>query len=409
MLPDLGIREVWTVGLAVVLAVLRPVGRMGWVAASSLIVAGLATVADAHEVVVVGWSPAWTVVAVLAWLALGAVLAVTAVARPLRWEPRTGPSAATALLVGAGFVHLGAAWHGGGGLAGIADRWAAGQLNGGLPAGAGGPLAWPSAWVVSTLPGVDARVGAAVAVLAAAAIVVVGAERLGRRWGYGGTARCAAAAVAWAPPLLLGHRGAEVVVLATGALVWSWWALLEVWTGRYRPGRLAFASGSLLGAAVGLAVWPLVVIPVWVRRLGWRAAGWFAAGTGVSLLAAWLALRRTSVSVAELWHNTIVTPMGGRSAPGLVVLMVLVLVVVAVALRRPLTPTRLSAVTGGLLLATVGWWPAGAGMVGAVVAVPFVLLTAVAPDRPSERWPPDAVDRSSVAWQDLPLGSKPVR
>ncbi|MGH3442310.1 MAG: hypothetical protein ACRDUY_09780, partial [Nitriliruptorales bacterium] len=103
LLPVLGPREAWAVGLIVVLVVLRPVGRSGWTVATAIVVAGVATAAWAVA------AGAWAVVAVSAWVVLGLLLLLSALVRPLRWEPRTGPGAATALLAGAVVVHVGAA------------------------------------------------------------------------------------------------------------------------------------------------------------------------------------------------------------------------------------------------------------------------------------------------------------
>lgn len=44
LLPVLGSREAWAVGLVVVLAVLRPVGRLGWTAAIFIALAAITTV-----------------------------------------------------------------------------------------------------------------------------------------------------------------------------------------------------------------------------------------------------------------------------------------------------------------------------------------------------------------------------
>lgn len=403
LLPVLDVREAWAVGLVLVLALLRPVGRLGWTAAALVVLAAVATVGESLWSTQATGNPfglpaylrpaglPWIPIMVGGWIALAALLAATGVLRPLRWEPRTGPGAATALLIGAFVLHAGAAVHSTAALGAVASRWAAGTLTaGGLDAVSSGPLAWPLAWLLGAVPLLGPRMGAALVGLVAVATVVVGADRLGRRWGYVGTARCTAAAVAWSPPLLLAHLAAPAAVLATAALVTSWWALVEVWGGRHRSGRLAFTSGVLLGIAVGVALWPFVVAPLWLRRLGMRTAGWFVVGFGMATLASVLALLPTSVGFDDLWQTAVVEPLGSGLAPPEVAGTVALLVAATFALRRPLSPTRLSAVTGSLLLATLPWWPDGAATTGPVAAIPFVLLAAVAPDRPQERWPPDA-------------------
>ncbi|MBW3576140.1 MAG: hypothetical protein KY462_00060 [Actinobacteria bacterium] len=330
LVPAFEAREAWTFGLVVVLAVLRPVGRRGWLAAAALLIVAVGALGTTQL-----GGPAWPVLATVGALSLAGLLALTAVTEPLRWEPRTGPSAATALIAGALVVHVSVALH-------TAD----------------------------------------VLALLSVAAIVFGAERLGRRWGYVGTARCTAAAVAWAPPLILGYRSHPTALVAAAALVWSWWALVEMWGGRHRPGRLAATSGVLFGAAVVAAPWSLVATPPWVRRLSARTAGWFAGG----------ALAAFATAAAGLM-------LVDRELPGLpdlsTVNVVAVGVVAAVAtaafaVRRPLSPTRLSAVTAALLLTALPWWLAGDVTAGPVAAMPFVLLAAVAPDRPEERWPPDA-------------------
>lgn len=404
LLPVLGVREAWAVGLVLVLALLRPVGRLGWTAAALVLTAAVATVGEmlwggAATGHLVAGVPTylrpdllpWASIMVSAWIALAALLAATGVVRPLRWEPRTGPGAATALLIGAFVLHSGAAVHSTGALGAVADRWGGGALTAeGLDSVASAPLAWPLAWLLGAVPLLGPELGAALAGLVAVAIVVVGADRLGRRWGHVGTARCTAAAVAWSPPLLLAHLAAPAAVLATAGLVTSWWALVEVWGGRHRPGRLAFISGVLLGIAVGVALWPFVVAPLWLRRLGVRTAGWFVVGFGVAALAGVLALLPTTVSFDDVWRAAVAEPLLRGLAPPEVAVTIALLVVATLALRRPLSPTRLSAVTAALLLATLPWWPDGTTMTGPVAAIPFVLLAAVAPDRPQERWPPDA-------------------
>ncbi|MDP8961022.1 MAG: hypothetical protein M3N32_05320 [Actinomycetota bacterium] len=404
LLPVLDLREAWAVGLVLVFALLRPVGRLGWTAAALVLTAAVAAVGEMlWGVQATGNLPPglpaylrpealpWASIMVGAWIALAALLAATGVVRPLRWEPRTGPGAATALLIGAFVLHFGAAGHTTGAIGAVAGRWGAGALTpGGLGVVTSGPLAWPLTWLLGAVPLLGPKLGAALVGLVAVAIVVVGADRLGRRWGYVGTARCTAAAVAWSPPLLLAHLTAPAAVLATAALVTSWWALVEVWGGRHRPGRLAFISGLLLGIAVGVALWPLVVAPLWLRRLGMRTAGWFVVGFGVAALASVLALVPTTVGFNDVWGAAVAEPLHSGLAPPEVAVTVALLVVATLVLRRPLSPTRLSAVTAALLLATLPWWPDGAATTGPVAAIPFVLLAAVAPDRPQERWPPDA-------------------
>lgn len=397
LLPDLGVREVWAVGLVVVLTALRPVGRTGWLAGGAIVAAGIATAAAAVDPT----TAVWPRIAIAAWIVLAIVLAATALLPPLRWEPRTGPSAATAMLVGAAVIHAGQVWHAGGVTLGeTAQRWASGNLSAdSLDTTTGGPLAWVLAWPFGALPGAPPRAGAAVLGIVAAVVTIGGAERLGRRWGYVGTARCTAAAVAWAPPLLLAHDHAPAALAATAALVASWWSLVEVWGGRHRSGRLAFASGALLGLAVGVSIWPVIVGPLWLRRLSPRTAGWFTVGLGVSLVAAVLALVPTDIGLVDLWRATVAGPIADGLAPEFLAIGVVVASVATLAIGRPLTPTRLSAVTAAVVLTAVAWWPAAGGAVGPVAAAPFVLLAAVAPDRPEERWPPDrltAVERQEV-------------
>lgn len=403
ILPLLGIREVWVVGLVLVVSVLRPVGRLGWAAAATVGVAGAAIVvgaqtagADIGSTGALSHEPtlAWSL-ATGAWVVLALLLLTTALYRPLRWEPRTGPSAATALTFGAVVLHAGAAWHLGGRTGEIASRWAAGSL---APSnltthldGLGtGPLTWAVTWLPGSLPGVGPRVGAAALSVGAVIVVTLGAERLGRRWGHVGTARCIAAAVAWSPPLLLAHAAAPAALLATAALVWSWWALVEIWAGRYRPGRLAFASGLLLGVAGGLAVWPLIATPLWLRRLGRRTIGWFSAGVGIVAVATVLVLVPTQVGAGDAWMAAVLQPLAQGAGPGLAVWPVALVALGALVVPQPLSPTRLSAATAAVLLLTSPWWPVGVAVAGPVTAMPFVLLASVAPDRPDERWPPDA-------------------
>ncbi|MGH3442043.1 MAG: hypothetical protein ACRDUY_08360, partial [Nitriliruptorales bacterium] len=273
-----------------------------------------------------------------------------------------------------------------------AARWGAGTLDAGVLAASApsGPLAWPLVWLLGLLPGLGARGAAVLIGLAAAALTVFLAERLGRRWGYLGTARCTAAAVAWAPPLLLAHGAATAALMATAALVASWWALLEVWGGRHRTGRLALASGGLFGLAVGVAVWPALLAPLFLRRLTPRVLVWFLVGTGAAVGAAALALVPTLVGVGEVWEVAVLGLARDGALPAGVALGTAVVALAVVAVPGPLSPTRLSAVTATVLLAAAPWWPVGGEVVGPVAAIPFVLLAAVAPDRPGERWPPDS-------------------
>lgn len=392
LLPHLPVREAWAVGLVVLLAVLRPVGKLGWSAAVALIAAGVATVATgADGLTAFGLALPWPELALVGWVALAVLLAATAVARPLRWEPRTGPGAATALIAGSAVVHVGIAWHAGGVIGRVGADWVGGAMGAAeLGALSAGPLGWPLAWAFQSPPGVDPRVGGAVLTLVAVALVVLGADRLGRRWGHVGTARCIGAAVAWAPPLLLAHALAPWAVLATAALVWSWWALAEVWAGRHRAGRAAFVSGGLLGVAVGISLWPVVLVPLWLRRFGLRTAGWSIVGFGTAVVAAVAALVPTRIGFADVWRVGVIDVVDGSPLPVLALGLLVAGSLLLLAVGRPLSPTRLSAVTAAILLALVPWWPVDAALAGPVPAMPFVLLTAVAPDRPDERWPPDA-------------------
>ncbi|MBW3561369.1 MAG: hypothetical protein KY437_02625 [Actinobacteria bacterium] len=392
LLPVLPIREAWAVGLIVVLAALRPVGRLGWAAATALLAAGISTIiVGADGFSVLGLRPLWGSVALLGWLVLGALLASTVIAPPLRWEPRTGPGAATALIAGSAFVHTGIAWHAGGAPGVASAGWLSGALGpGDLDALSAGPLGWPIAWVLQAPPVITPRGGGILLGLVAVALVVAGADRLGRRWGHLGTARCTAAAVAWAPPLLLSHAAAPWALLATAALVWSWWALAEVWAGRHRSGRIAFVSGGLLGVAVGIALWPVVLAPLWMRRFGARTAGWSIVGFGTAILAAVAAMIPTRIGFADVWQAGVVSRLEVAVAPWWVAALIGLAALLLLAISRPLSPTRLSAMTAALLLAIAAWWPADAVVAGAVPAIPFVLLAAVAPDKPEERWPPDS-------------------
>ncbi|HEX9889120.1 MAG TPA: hypothetical protein VGA69_06555 [Nitriliruptorales bacterium] len=387
LLPLLTARELWVVGAVVVLGVLRPVGRLGWSVAGALLAGAItAIVASAGP-----WLDAglWLL---LPWVVLAGLLAATAAGSPLRWEPRSGPSAATALLVGALVIHVGAAWHGRGGvLAEVAEAWGSGDLTAAqLGSDAAGPLAPALAWLVSRVPGLDGAAAVAVLSLAAVALTVAAASVLARSWGYTGTSRATAAAVAWAPPLLVAYGVAPGALLACAALVWSWWALAEVWAGRHLPDRMALLAGGLLGVAVGIGLWPLVVAPLWLRRLGGRKLGWFVVGFVAVMVVSVGALIPTQVGLVDVWDAGVTLP---AARWGIAVGWAAVPVVAALAsvLRRvPFTPTRLSAVSGALLILTLPWWPDGWVLAGPVLATPFVLLAAVAPDRPQERWPPDA-------------------
>lgn len=392
LLPLLGLREAWVVGLVVVLAVLRPVRRLGWAVAGALIAGGIGSVAVLARVgertIQAG---AWQA---LPWVALAALLAVAAAGRPLRWEPRSGPSATTALIAGAIVLHLGHAWHASGGaLDAVAPRWGspsaldASHLT---PDTAGGPLTWPLAWAVQALPGVTARQAVAALGLAAVVAAVWGAGRVARRWGYTGTARTTAAAVAWAPPLLIAHADAVPALVATAALVWSWWALGEVWAGRHLPSRMALLSGSLLGLAIGAGPWAVIVLPLWIGRVGGRRAAWFSVGLGAAVLAGLLVLEPTAVTPADLWRSGVAGSVRAAGVPAAFAWAVAGLAVLTAALRVPLSPTRLSALSAALLAASTPLWSGAWNAMGPVAALPFVLLAAVAPDRPGERWPPDA-------------------
>lgn len=387
LLPFLDVREAWAVGLVVMFAVLRPVGRVGWLAATAMITAGVAAGAVA---VLSDLDPGrWQMVP---WLMLAGTLLATVAGGPLRWEPRTGPSAATALAVGALFVHLGAALHAGGApLAAAAARWGTGTLDPvALPVDAAGPLILPLAWALQLVPGVSGD-GAVVALqLAAAAAVVAGVGMLAGRWGYRGTTRATMAAVAWSPPLLLAHATSPGALFAAAALVWSWWALWEVWAGRHRPDRMAWSSGALLGLAVGVTVWPVVVLPLWLGRLRGRRAGWLLAGLLTVLLATLAALLPTAIDVATLGRAAVGGPLSAASLPVAAAVAVLLLAVAAGLRGAPLSPTRSTALSAAVLVLVLPWWPDAWETTGPVAAWAFVALAAVAPDRPDERWPPDA-------------------
>jgi len=398
MLPSLAPHEAWAIGLIVVLAVLRPVARLGWTVAG-VVVAGAVGVMAATTGVGDLMPARWLV---LPWLALAVVLAAAAAGSPLRWEPRTGPSAATALAFGAILVHLAQAWLAdGGALAHAGEAWVAGDLPAAdLTADAAAPLTLPFIWLLSRLPGVDAAAATGVLTLAAAAGLVIGAGHLARGWGYTGTGRATMAAVAWAPPLLLAHVHAPVLLIAGVALVWAWWALGEVWAGRHLPSRMAVVSGALLGVAVGTALWPLLVGPLWIRRLSGRKLAWFLVGLLGAMVVSVAALVPTGWGVGDLWRAVVLDPI---EAADLGIVLPLALAVVALAgaaPRVPLSPTRLSAATGAILALASPWWPTAWQVTGPVLAVPFVILAAVAPDRPQEHWPPDA----PLPLEDVPAG-----
>lgn len=391
LLPLLAVREAWAVGLVVALAVLRPVGRLGWTVAGALIAGGVAGVAALPPPGGAGLAGGlWQAGP---WLLLAVVLTVAAAGRPLRWEPRSGPSAATALLAGALVLHVGHAWHAGNSaLAGVAARWGGGAslTPADLAPDTAGPLSWPLVWLVQSLPLVTPGRAAGAVGLAAAVAAVWGVGVVARRWGYTGTARSTAAAVAWIPPLLLAHGQAVTALLGTAALVWSWWALGEVWAGRHLPDRMALLSGGLLGAAVGVALWPAVLLPLWLGRTGGHRAAWFLVGLGSALVGALLALVPTGIGLVGVWQAGPAAAVEAGQAPAVVALGVGGAALVTGLLRVPLSPTRLSALSAALIALTVLWWPAAGAVTGSVAAVPFVLLSAVAPDRPGERWPPDA-------------------
>lgn len=388
LLPLLDPRELWAIGTVVVFAILRPTGRTGWAAAGSLIVGAFAIMAVLG---IPDLEPGmlWQLIP---WLALAAVLVTTVAGAPLRWEPRTGPSAATALLAGAAIIHVGLAWHTGGTSFVEAGRqWANGGLAAdALPPDASGTLLLPVVWLFQLIPGLSARAVAATLALVAAGAVVAGAGTLARKWGYTGTARAAAAGVAWAPPVLMAHTLSPGSLFSAAALVWSWWALSEVWSGRHRPDRMALLSGALLGVAVAVSVWPLIVLPLWLGRLRGRRAGWFVVGLGGALLVGAASLLPTDVSVADVWRVAVAATIGSESLPGAMAVIVIVAALAAGVLSTPLSPTRSSALSAAVLILAMPWWPAAWAFTGPVVAFPFVLLAAVAPDRPEERWPPDA-------------------
>ena len=398
LLPLLEPREVWAVGLVVVFAVLRPTGRPGWAVAGSLIVGALAFIA-ALAVPELEPGALWQLAP---WLVLAGLLVATVAGQPLRWEPRSGPSAATALLFGALVVHVGLAWNTGGvGLVEAGRLWGSGDLTAAsLPADAAGPLLLPLIWVLQLVPGLSVRAVAATLGLLAAAAIVAGAATLARKWGYTGTARATAAAVAWAPPLLLAHEFSPGSLFTGAALVWSWWALGEVWSGRYRPDQMALTSGGLLGVAVGVSVWPLIVLPLWLGRFRGRRAGWFVVGFGGALLLSVVALIPTGVGLGDVWHAAAGEALTTESLPAATAVIVIVAALAAGVLTVPLSPTRSSALSAAVLTLAMPWWPAAWSVTGPVVAIPFVLLAAVAPDRPGERWPPDAPLDDVVAVPD---------
>lgn len=388
LLPLLGPKEVWAVGTIVVFAVLRPTGPTGWTAAASLIGGAVAVIAVVGLPEVDG-GRAWQLIP---WLALAAVLVLTVVGRPLRWEPRTGPSAATALIAGAVLLHVGAAWHAGPArFVEAAADWAGGDLLiTALPPDAAAPLLLPLLWLLQLVPGASAHVVSVVVTLGATAALVAGVGTLARKWGYIGTARSTAAAIAWAPPILLAYGFGPGSLVAAATLVWSWWALGEVWSGRHRPDRMAWWSGLLLGVAVGVSVWPAIVLPVWLGRLRGARAAWFAVGVGAALLVAVAALVPTAVGLGDVWRVAIEHALDSASLPGVTAVAVIVAAIAGGVFTMPLSPTRSSALSAALLTLAVPWWPEAWPVTGPVVAFPFVLLAAVAPDRPEERWPPDA-------------------
>lgn len=388
LLPLLEPRELWAVGLIVMFAVLRPTGRPGWAVAGSVIVGALGSIA----VLALPTVDPGSIWQLAPWLVLAGLLVSTVAGRPLRWEPRTGPSAATALLAGALVIHVGLAWHAGGSSLVEAGRdWWSGDLAvTSLPQDAAGPLLLPFIWLVQLVPGLSARAVAATLGLLAAAAVVAGGGTLARKWGYTGTARATAAAVAWAPPLLLAHAFSLGALVSAAALVWSWWALGEVWSGRHRPDRMALTSGLLLGLAVGVSVWPVIVLPLWLGRFRGRRASWFVVGVSVALLLAVLALLPTGIGVGEVWQVAAGDALSSESLPAATAVVVIVAAIAAGVLTLPLSPTRSSALSAAVLTLAMPWWPAEWAVTGPVVALPFILLAAVAPDQPGERWPPDA-------------------
>lgn len=381
LLPLLGPREAWVIGTGVVLAVLRPVGRLGWAVAGAVIAGGLGAVATSAGSDLGAW-------ALLPWGLLAVLLLAAAAGSPLRWEPRTGPSAAAALLAAAVAVHIGAAWHAAGGaLPELAARWAEGEATA-AGAVAGAPLVLTGLWGLSRL--VPAELAAALLSIGAAAGLVAGVAVVARRWGHTGTSRSTAAAVAWAPPVLLAHGTAPAELVAAVALLWSWWALGEVWTGRHLPNRMALVSGATFGAAVGSGLWAVLLLPLWLRRVAGRKLEWFLVGLAGGLAATLLALIPAGADPTELWRTGVVSVLRAGPLPAATVATAVVVAGGAGLRAGRLTPTRLSAVTAAVLLALTPWWPAGWSVTGPVVAVPFLLLAAVAPDRPGERWPPDA-------------------
>lgn len=392
LLPLLPPRELWAVGLVLVFTLLRPTGKPGWVVAGSLIAGALASIA---AIAVPELEPAaWQL---LPWLTLALVLLWAAAGRPLRWEPRTGPSAATALLAGATLIHVGLAWHvGGGALAGAVGDYGTGTLTAAtVAADATGPLLLPVAWALSLVPGVTPRGAVASLALAAAAVTVVGAAVTARRWGFTGTTRATAAAVAWSPPLLLAHLASPGSLFAAAALVWSWWALGEVWSGRHRPDRMSLWSGALLGAGIGIAVWPVLVLPLWLGRLRGRRAAWFVVGLVGALVAAVAALIPTRAGLGDVWQVAVLDALGAGSVPAAMAVLVLVVAIAGGVSLVPLSPSRAAALSAAVLTLALPWWPGAWPVTGPVVALPFVVLAAVAPDRPEERWPPDAPSREA--------------
>ena len=86
---------------------------------------------------------------------------------------------------------------------------------------------------------------------------------------------------AWSPLVLKEYVNTTHYDLLMMALVV---AALELLLPRpQRPRGYPIWSGALLGAAVMTKLFPLVLIPIWIRRLGWR--GILACGTAILILA----------------------------------------------------------------------------------------------------------------------------
>ncbi len=389
LLPLFAPQTAWFVGLVLVFGVLRPVGRMGWAVATTLLVGGFATVV-ATVAPVAGWTwlepGPWLA---LPWLVLAGLLVATAEGSPLRWEPRAGPSSGMALALGAIVLHVGAAWHGrGGALSAAGAGWASGAS--GVPAEAPGPLSAALVWLVHRPPVIQSQDAVFLLALVAAAALVFGVGRLAGSWGFRGTAWTAMAAAAWLPSTLIAYAVSPGVLFAGAALVWSSVVLGRVYAGRHLPQRLAAGAGALLGLAVGFAVWPLLVLPLWLRRVPGRQTAPFLLSLGGVVAASALLLLPAASGWAELWQQGIVEPVRAAALPGALALLPVALALAAGVRRVALSPTREAAVTGALLILTIPWWPPGWHVAGPVLGLPFVLLAAVAPDRPEERWPPDA-------------------